>query len=206
MYNENNKCAELAKEFLAGKERKDYYEIMAFDEDDMTEVRFLQGFSEDELNALRALREKYGKEDFVKHLDEVYPDPDDIHDLTCGRDILGIDLDVPYHQYRFVRHELKGDTLTTHDALVELTDEQYVRLLSYCLEDKGMNVNKLRYADKVLHERVIRDVDLDLCFDDCYSGNCPYLITMDEVKEDAERILAENPDLHPFESIGYMIF
>lgn len=46
---------------------------------------------------------------FVKHLDEVFTDSDEIHDFTCGCEILDINLYKHYHQYSFARHELKGD-------------------------------------------------------------------------------------------------
>lgn len=203
-YIENNRYAKLAKKFLAEKKRKNYYEIIALDEDNQEELRFLEDFNNDEVKALRALREKYGQNDFVKHLDEVFSDPDEISDLSCGCEILYINLDKPYHQYRFGRHELCGDSLHKHKTLVELTDECYIRLLSYSIEDKDMNVNKLRYADKALHSIIIREVDNSQCYDGFFMGCNPYLITMDEIKEDATQILAENPELCKSGTMGYL--
>lgn len=203
-YIENSRYAKLAKKFLAGKKRKNYYEIIALNDDNLEELRFLQEFNDDDIKALRELREKYGKDGFVKHLDEVFADPDEIHDFTCGCEILDINLDKPYHQYSFARHELRGDSFQRSEALVELTDEGYIRLLSYCIEDKDMNVNKLRYADKAIHGIVIREIDNYLCNDGFFMGCNPYLITMDEIKEDADLILAENTELCKTGTMGYL--
>lgn len=202
--NEKSMYARLAKKFLAGKERRNYYEILALDESNLEEVRFLQEFSNDELVNLCSLREKYGKNDFIKHLDEVYADPDEIRDLACGGDILELNLDKPYHQYRFAQHELRGDTILRTEVLVELTDEEYIRLLSYSIEDKYMNANKLRYADRALHRKVTREVDHCLCDDGFFMGCNPYLITMDEAREDADKVLAENPELCKTSITGYL--
>lgn len=204
VYNENNKYAQLARKFLEGKSRKIYYEIVALDEDHMEEVSFLNAFNDDDVKALRDLREKYGKDGFVKHLDELFTDPDEIHDLTCGCEILDINLDKHYHMYRFARHELRGDSLFKSEVLIELPDEWYVRLLSHCIHDKDMNVNKLKYADKFLYDTVISKVDNHLANDGFFDGCYPYLITMDEVKEDARTILAENPELCKTGIMGYL--
>lgn len=203
-YIENSRYTKLANDFLAKKKRKNYYEIIALNNDNLMELRFLQDFNDDDIKALRELREKYGKDDFVEHLDEVFTDPDEIYDFTCGYEILNINLDKPFHQYRFARHELIGDSLQKSETLVELTDEWYVRLLSYCISDVEMNMNKLRYADKALHSILIKEVDNYLCDDGFFMGCNPYLITMDETKEDANQILAENPELCKTGTIAYL--
>lgn len=203
-YIENSKYIKLAKTFLSSKKRKNYYEIIALNDDNLEELRFLQELDDDNIRSLRNLREKYGKDVFVKHLDEVFTDPDEIHDLTCGCEILNFNLDKSFHQYRFALHELIGETLQRRDVLVELTDEWYIRLLSYCIEDSDMNVNKLRYADKTLHGIVTRETDNYLCDDGFFTASNPYLITMDEIKEDAAQILAENPELRKTGIIGYL--
>lgn len=194
----------LAKKCLAGKNRKNYYEIMALDEDKLQQLRFLQEFNDEEVRSLKQLREKYGREEFFRHLDEVFQDPDEVHDLTCGREILDISLDKPYHQYTFCRHELSGDSLVRFKTLVELNDETYIRLLSYCIEDKDMTINKLRYADKAIYNTIVREVDSYLSDDGFYIGDKPYLITMDEIKSDAEMIIQENPDLQTTGIRGYL--
>ena len=98
---------------------------------------------------------------------------------------------------------VKGE-LVKHKCLVELSDEAYIRLLSYCLEDRSMNLNKLRYADKNIYSTIVHNIDSYLCDDGFFMGDYPYLITMDEVKEDAEKILSGNPDLPTSNSMGYL--
>lgn len=203
-YIENSKYAQLARKCLAEKNRKNYYEFMAQNDEGVETLRFLRELSDDVIKALQGLREKYGQDNFVTDLDEVFTDSDEIHDLTFGCEILDINLDKPLHMYRFARHELSGDSLQRRESLVELSDEQYMRLLYLCLEDKDMNVNKLRYADKALYGIVIEGVDNYLCDDGFFMGCNPYLITMDEIKEDAAQILAENPDLCQTETVGYL--
>ena len=52
-YIENSRYAKLAKKFLAGKKRKNYYEIIALNDDNLEELRFLQEFNDDDIKALR---------------------------------------------------------------------------------------------------------------------------------------------------------
>lgn len=195
----------LAKKFLAGKPRKNYYEVLATDENCQT-WRFLQELGSDTVKELRALREKYGNEGFVGHLDEVFTNIDEVHDLSGGCEIVDINLDKPLYQYYFARHEMEDDgSLHRAVSLVELSDEEYIRLVAYCLQDKGMNINKLRYADKALHATIVKEVDYYLCDDDFYIGARPYLITMDEIKEDVASILAQHPELSQDDSVtGYL--
>jgi len=204
-FNKNSKFAKLAKEFMATKSRKDYYEITAFNDEDCEEWRFLNAFTEEELNALQQLREKYGMQDFFNHLDEVITDPDELHDLSVGLEITSFDLDTPYHQYRFGRHELVKGELVRHEMLIEISDDKYVRLLELCLSDGGMNMNKLRYADRSIYNELMREVDLHLTDDHYYIGNYPFLVTMDELMEDVEQIFAAHPELERMDYVftGY---
>lgn len=202
----DKKAAEVAKIFFANKVRKNYYEIMALDEEVLEELRFLQEFNADQVKSLKQLREKYGREDFIKHLDEVFQNPDEIDDLTRGREILDINLDKPIHKYEFARHELNGESLKRYNVLVEMTDDMYVRLLSLCVTDKSMNMNKLRFADEDVYKHVLNRVDLSSTCDYFFVGTNPYLITMDEVKADAERIRSEYPEFNYLGYNGYTFF
>lgn len=204
-FNKNSKFAKLAKEFMATKSRKDYYEITAFNDEDCEEWRFLNAFTDEELNALQQLREKYGMQDFFNHLDEVITDPDELHDLSVGLEITSFDLDTLYHQYRFGRHELVKGELVRHEMLIEISDDKYVRLLELCLSDGGMNMNKLRYADRSIYNELMREVDLHLTDDHYYIGNYPFLVTMDELMDDVEQIFAAHPELERMDYVftGY---
>lgn len=199
----NNEIEKLARKLLAEKSRKNYYEVIALDEDILEERRFLHEIDDEHIKEFCNLREKYGEEEFVKHLGEVITDAAELHDFSFGCEVLKFNIDSPYHQYSFGCHELVGESLCKKDVLVEMDDEAYVQLLVLCVEDKDMNVNKLRYANEDLYRLVVREVDGYFCDDLCYCGQHPYLITMDEIREDANRILAERPEVRQWGYKGY---
>ena len=200
--NEVNVCEMAAREFYATKKRTEFYQVTAND-DNCGEAIYEHHFNDDQMKALHALEEKYGPMVWVKHLDEVFTDPDELHDLTCGEEVLGLNLDLPIYKYRFVRQELRGDQLKAVDIYVELEDEEYIRLLTLMLQDRDLNMNALKYADKELYEKIVREVDMKHVDDfGQYSVLYPYMITMDEVKEDVAEIRAAHPELKP-ETFGY---
>ena len=98
------------------------------------------------------------------------------------------------HQYRFKVHHLKPDgTVVSYDRMVELKDEEYARLLAWHLLDNHLIINTLRYRDSNLYSRILRGVDLYYWEDGiAITVDNPYLVTMDEVKADAEMIMKEN--------------
>lgn len=200
--NEVNVCEKVAREFYATKKPTEFYEVMAND-DACGEAVYEHHFNDDQLKALHALEEKYGPMVWVKHLDEVFTDVDELHDLTCGDEVLGMNLDLPHYKYRFARQELRGNQLKAVDAYVELEDEEYIRLLTLCLQDRYLNMNSLKYADRELYEKIVKWVDVRNVDDfGQYSALYPYMITMDEVMEDVAQIRAAHPELKP-ETFGY---
>ena len=185
---------ELAKNFLATKKRVPHYEVRYIDDAcPMDSWSNLQSFSDEEMAQLMALYQKYGREDFFNHLEESF-DEDTISEWASG-EIIDVDLDVPCYMYRFTCHEMTETGLKDREVRVHLTDATYIRLLAIHLEDRNMNINNLKYADKDLHFAVTYGVDSCYCYDDGYSAAYPYVVTMDEIKEDAAKIMAENPDL-----------
>lgn len=182
----------LATEFLAKKERKNYYEFKVVQEPFADYVFPLNELSDEDVKHLRELKEKY-QEAFVKHLSEAL-DEDTIDDLDCGDELVDIDLDNVQHQYRFKVHHLKQDgTVRSYDRLVTLTDEEYARLLAWHVFDNHLIINTLRYRDSNLYNRILREVDLYYWEDGiAIMEDDPYLVTMDEAKADAEMIVKEN--------------
>lgn len=182
----------LATEFLAKKERKNYYEFKVVQEPFADYVFPLNELSDEDVKHLRELKEKY-QEAFVKHLSEAL-DEDTIDDLDCGDELVDIDLDNVQHQYRFKVHHLKQDgTVRSYDRLVTLTDEEYARLLAWHVFDNHLIINTLRYRDCNLYNRILREVDLYYWEDHiAIMQDDPYLVTMDEAKADAEMIMKEN--------------
>ena len=204
-FDKNSKTLSLAKEFFAKKERKAVYELTACD-DDHQEYGYFQELSDDELAALRVLRDKYGNEEFVKHLDEVFKDPDELCDLSCGDEITSFDIDTPYYQYIFSRHELRDGKLHEYKMKIELSDKMYIYLLALCLSDPSINMNKLEYVDRGIYFTIKRQVDAYLCDDGFFVGSYPYLVTMDELKDDAQKVFEETPDFlrSPAAITGYI--
>ena len=193
-FDENCKALLLAKEFFAKKERKAVCELTAYCDDDQQEYVHFQEFSEEELAALRVLRDKYGNEELVKHLDEVFEDPDELHDLSCGDEITSLDIDTPYYQYLFSRHELQDGKLNEYKMKIELSDKMYIYLLALCLDDPSINMNKLEHVDKGTYSIIMHQVDAYLSDDGFFVGRYPYLVTMDELKSDAQKVFETNPE------------
>lgn len=191
----------LATEFLAKKERKNYYEFKVVQEPFADYVFPLNELSDEDVKRLRELKEKY-QEAFVKHLSEAL-DEDIIDDLDCGDELVDIDLDNVQHQYRFKVHHLKQDgTVRSYDRLVTLTDEEYARLLAWHVFDNHLIINTLRYRDSNLYNRILREVDLYYWEDHiAIMQDDPYLVTMDEAKADSEMIVKENGINH---TSGYL--
>jgi hypothetical protein len=198
----------LAQNYLATKERTPHYEIRSISDCCPADGWCnLQSFSDEEMAQLLALREKYGNEDFFNHLDEVF-DEDTLHDMIYGSEAISFDLDNEYYMYSFTYHQITPKGVDTGTVKINLMDETYIRLLTHHLEDKDMNINSLRYADRDLYDVVMRGIDGNFCYDDLYMVRYPYTITMDEALADAQKIREQHPG--KFENdhgmAGYFIY
>lgn len=184
---------QLATEFLATKERKNYYGFKALDEELMEEFVYNNILTDKEVASLRALKQTYGK-DFVKHLNEVFDDPDIIHDFTAGAEILDIDLDYVMHEYAFVIHELKPDgTVLDVPCSVELKDDEYARLLAWHLFDDHLTINTLRQRDMNLYNTIMRGIDGHYYQEEGFLLVVnPYVPTLDEALADTETIIRQH--------------
>ena len=197
----------LAQNYLSTKERTPHYEIRSISDCCVAEGWCnLQSFSDEEMAKLYALREKYGKEEFFNHLDEVF-DEDTLHDMIYGSEVVDFDLDTEYFKYAFTYHQITDKGVTSGKIQINLGDETYVRLLALHLENKDLTINSLRYADRNLYELLTHCVDYHFCYDDEYYVSSPYTITMDEAREDAQKIREQYPemfsDMHGM--VGYFI-
>ena len=197
----------LAQNYLATKERTPHYEIRSISDCCPADGWCnLVSFSKEEMAQLLALREKYGKEEFYNHLDEVF-DEDTLHDMIYGSEVSSFDLDNEYYMYYFAYHQITDKGVTSDKVKLHLEDETYVRLLALHLENKDLTINSLRYADKNLYDIVTRGVDQNFCYDDIYEVCDPYTITMDEAREDAQKIREQHPEkfanMHGM--VGYFI-
>ena len=74
----------MAQNYLTTKERAPHYEIRSIsDRCPADGLCNLESFSDEDMIKLLALHEKYGKDDFYNHLDEVF-DEDTLHDMIYG--------------------------------------------------------------------------------------------------------------------------
>lgn len=193
----------LAQNYLATKERTPHYEIRSIS--DCCEAGGwcnLQSFSEEEMIQLLALREKYGKDEFFNHLEEIF-DEDTLHDMIYGSEIISFDLDNEYYMYSFAYHQITDKGVTSGKVKLHLEDETYARLLALHLENKDLTINSLRYADRELYELLTRGIDFHFCYDGDYLVCDPYTVTMDELKADAQKIREQHPEV--FANIQGMI-
>jgi hypothetical protein len=176
----------LANEFLATKERKNYYETKSFCEPYDEYVGMLVKLSDDEVSQIRSLKERYGQ-DFINHLQEVFDDEDVISDMFYG-DPVDIDLDYVHHQYTFTLHEVNGEKVSSRQVLVELSDKEYAKLLAWHLYDGHLVMNTLFYRDENLCRRIMRETMRYVCDDCAPIISNPFVFTMDEAQADAEMI------------------
>ena len=187
-----DQCLRLANEFLATKQRSNFYQFTALN-DNNTEYCCYNELSADDVDRLRDLKAKYG-DDFVSHLDEIFSDPDVIHDFTGGGEILAIDIDHVYYHYGLSLHELQADgTVHTVHTRVAFSDDDYARLIAWHLYDEHLVINTLRYRDRKLYDTVLDGADLyhTDTDGDCFFVTDPYLITLDEARADADLIVRQ---------------
>ena len=198
-----DQCLTLANEFLTTKERSNFYQFTALNDDNGSEYYCYNELSADNVARLRALKDKYG-DAFVHHLDEVFSNPDLIHDFTGGGEILSIDLDHVFYHYSLSLNELQADgTVRTVHTRVAFSDDDYARLVAWHLYDEHLTINTLRYRDSKLYDTVLDGADLyhTDTDGDCLFVTDPYLITLDEPKADADIIVQQ----HAIERTGVYI-
>ena len=192
-----DKYQELARAFLAKKERVNYYEAQVYDESDDDLYGFhddtfniLVDLSDDEVAKLRDLKGRYG-EDFVSYLNEVFEDKDDIYDLFSGEPV-DIDLENAYHKYRFIISEVDGDKVKSHNISIQLSDEEYRMLLVWHLFDSHLSINTLFFRDEKLAKKIMLEAMRCECHNGTVNVDHPFVIVMDEALSDVEQILKEN--------------
>ena len=95
----------MAKNYLSSKKRTPHFEIRYINDCcPMDGWSTLEPFSEEEIESLVKLREKYGNDDFVHHLEEVVEE-DTLHDIALS-EVIYIDLETHYYMYNFKYHQI----------------------------------------------------------------------------------------------------
>ena len=178
---------QLANDFLATKERKNYYESKGICEPYPEYAGMLVELSDDKVSQIRTLKERYGQ-NFVNHLQEVIDDEDVISDMFYG-DPADIDLDYVHHQYTFSLHIVNGEKVSSRQVLVELSDKEYAKLLAWHLYDGHLVMNTLFYRDESLCRRIMHETMRYVCDDFTPLISNPFVFTMDEAQADADMIM-----------------
>ena len=178
---------QLANDFLATKERKNYYESKGICEPYPEYAGMLVELSDDMVSQIRTLKERYGQ-NFVNHLQEVIDDEDVISDMFYG-DPADIDLDYVHHQYTFSLHIVNGEKVSSRQVLVELSDKEYAKLLAWHLYDGHLVMNTLFYRDESLCRRIMHETMRYVCDDFTPLISNPFVFTMDEAQADADMIM-----------------
>ena len=191
MDEELQKYQELAKTYLAKKDRVNYYETCSYDDFTDQDVSMLVELSDEEVSKIRDLKVRYDK-DFVNHLGEVFDDEDVISDMFYTDERLDIDIDTVYHEYRFTLSEVDGDKVSSRQVLIQLSDEEYTKLLAWHLYDSHLVINTLFYRDENLARRIMREAMRYKCDDDAPLLSHPFVIVMDEALADAAQIRQVN--------------
>lgn len=185
-----DQCLTMATAFLANKKRTNYYETKAICEPYPDHVTTLAKLSDEEVLKIRDLKNRYG-EDFVNHLDKVINDPDVVHDMFCG-DAVDIDLDHVHHQYVFNIRTVHGEEVSSRQILIELSDEEYSKLLAWHLYDSHLVINSLFYRDEELCKTIMHNSMRWVCDGEAPMFSDPFVLTMDEALADADLIRQEN--------------
>ena len=181
---------EMARVFLAKKERTNYYESKSINEPYPEYALMLISLSDEEISKIKGLKKYYG-EDFVNHLSEVISDSDVVDDMFCG-DPVDIDLENIHHQYAFNIRTVRGEEVSSRKILVELSDEDYCKLLAWHLYDSHLVLNTLFYRDEELCRKIMRESMRWVCDDFAPMVTDPFVLTMDEALADTELIRQEN--------------
>lgn len=203
MNEEFKKYQDLARQFLASKERVNYYETKGICEPYADYAVVLAELTDEQAGKMRQLKEQYG-DSFVDHLADFDTDEEEdvAHDWFLG-DPVDIDLDTVHHQYRFTVCQVEGDSIRKREILVELTDEQYIRLLAWHLYDDHLVINTLLCHDEALYKHIMREALCYFCDEEVVMLDHPFTLTMDEPLADSDLIRKEHNI--PKQS-GYLFF
>lgn len=196
----------MVEDFLKNKIFETEYEISFIDKEDEREYITRSKFSEKEILQIKDLVTKYGMENIHTHLSEVFGDPDILSDTFINPDsVISIDLDHPIKLMRLNVNRFIDGKIKSNCIQIKIHPNDYRNLLVHCVEDSGMNFNKLRHADPGIYERMLCEIDNCISLDGYYSDDYPYFITLPEIDQDVTEFLKEHTEIIPGGSIGYSL-
>ncbi len=213
------KYESLAKEFLASKERQKYYAFecesdecclsthyLPLTDDDIVEIKeiIMDGYKKYYMEASENGNEKPlpSFEEVLKEIDLFDFESDEDLDLLIFRrvqsdefydpnHVVSMDLKHPHYYYQttcFGYDKEKKEPRHPKKVKVQLTDEEYIYLLTQNLLEKSLTFNRLIMLRPELAQKINQQID------GCYyhyhiKWNEPFLVVLDEINADAEKIL-----------------
>lgn len=184
------KLHEAVRHYLIStKHNRIAYATSVYDEDDASYYQILSELDEEERTTVLALREKYGEEDFMNHMEEC----DYLIDIPDGLDILKVDLDTPHYLYNFQIREYNQETNSFESChnLIEVDNDTYAKMLTYSLMDSIRSIMDVRRYDKELYDDIMEKAMFQYTsWYDGY-GRKPFVVTLDELEEDRAKLLQD---------------
>lgn len=211
---EENEMEEAAKKALAilnGKVRKKYYHISGSSalEGDEMDKDYLFEYTDEQVAYIKQVGLRLYNQEFGCVEGEVgtFSEVKDLHELegiddnldkwvinpALDADMLvdALDLDQVHYLYEFTCHaydEQEGKMLKGRTGNVELSDEEYLWLLTRQIYDRKFTFNKLLQQKPELAQKIISQLE------HCHYGyvldhDMPYLIQMNELRLDVENLL-----------------
>lgn len=196
---------EIVTEYLKQKPRVPFYKVW-YEDCNENEYMFLKPINEDDMADIIATARQFDPDDECELSDIISEESETFSDKKYfqmvgrfGYDlyITAIDLDKKHYCYkfRFANFE-KGmeEKPEVFDALVYLTDEDYIYLTAEHMVNPLFSLAKLRKKRSALYddicsiaEQMIREEGIYRCGNDVLQHL--YLAEFTEIKEDAERLL-----------------
>ena len=177
--------------FLSSKNAPKHFVVKAlYDEGTVGEQGVLSILPDEDVEAIRGLKEKYGPE-YVKHLSEHFDDEDAIYDLAPGGEILDIEVEGDvYYKVRFTAFVSKDSQIVSHSLDLMLPEPAYARLVEICTIKMDITFNTVFRFDtgvaRILYSAIESALGEEFSSSDL--SKYPFFITMDEAKDDARKV------------------
>lgn len=210
-------CEAKAKEYFATKVRKKYYCFTGFVPEDC-ERCYYHGLTDEEVARIKELTVEAYKdyinktgnnydENYASNFEEICEDimlceiegiNPELDDLIFGHypaldgpfTLNSIDLQHSCHYYDVTYQEFGKEPVKES---IQLTDEEYIYLLTQRLLNNSFSFNRLLLYRPELAQKINEQLD-GLCNDYVFESENPFLIVFDEVNADVEAILKKDKE------------
>lgn len=185
----NKNIQKLVKNYLSNKEKPTFYTCVTTDDFGYDRQEWLVQIDDEDLKALKALREKYG-DDYINHTQGAI---DEWSDITMDGTARSLDLDHPHHLYALGIVTFEGDKAKRTEYMALLADEDHAKLVEHFVDYPNFNIHCLGLEDPDLYKRVMDEVEDHFRTDDeTLMFRSTYAVTLDEAESDAAAIRKAN--------------